>query len=211
MADKATIITSDLEVIEFDLVTSEESDLNIEVTKYPVESGQVFADHARVKQRELSLNIVVTDRPLTDIYNRDFGERGTDRSGNAYSKLKEIAIAKEPVTIITKRETLDNMMLTSLPRKDSIDTYKTLIITIGFTEIIVGNTKSVKYTKRYSSPKTKAKATPKQKIGTQPVVEPKVVSTDVMYSNQNNYSGDIMAKIVGYRKETQSSIYGTPQ
>lgn len=62
---RSMIIGPGLPII-IDSVNSETHTSAVRFTRYPVESGRLFSDHAQEQPDQLELNILITDTPLTD-------------------------------------------------------------------------------------------------------------------------------------------------
>lgn len=101
----------------FDAVFSVEHRANVTATQHPVQAGASVADHAFVEPEEISLEIGMSDTAL---------DASADHSVNAFAQLRAIMDAREPVRLITRLRSYDNMLITSLSAPDDYTTMYSL-------------------------------------------------------------------------------------
>jgi hypothetical protein len=89
---------SQLGVIEFDCVVSEEHTVENEVTGYPVETGFIIADHAIKKNRKLSLNVIVGNTMSTGNYVNTVENSGLTPAGSVINSFPSIQEAHNHLT-----------------------------------------------------------------------------------------------------------------
>jgi len=58
------VVSSVQHVLAFDCVTTETHEASSEITEHAVERGAALSDHKKVKQRRISIEVVVTNTPL---------------------------------------------------------------------------------------------------------------------------------------------------
>lgn len=113
----------------FDAVFTVSHNLSVQVTEHPVQSGASIADHAFVDPDEVSMDVGFSDVHSS----RYYFESGTPysdaalgnsdgRSITAYDLLRQIAQAREPVTLVTKLHTYPSMLITSVSVSDDAKT-----------------------------------------------------------------------------------------
>jgi hypothetical protein len=107
----------DLDVIQLDASLSESHTSDAEVTENPVETGADIADHMRVKPKQLRIDGLVTDFPLSRPASPLFGttpegERG--RAVRVYAQLEDLQNRRVPVEVRTSLKTYSNMVLQGL-------------------------------------------------------------------------------------------------
>lgn len=115
----------------FDAVFSTDHSANLTVTQHPVQSGASISDHAYMEPDEVSIEIGMTDVAS------DVASAGTSRSVNAYTQLRAIMEQREPVTLITRLKTYQNMIITSMSAPDDHTTMHALRASIYFCQINV--------------------------------------------------------------------------
>jgi hypothetical protein len=131
-----------------DLVEVEEHSLESEITDHPVEDGSDISDNIRIKPRELTLtNAVVSDTPIGAIATdptRILVDDLPPPSMDAYRKLEQIWLNREPVTIVTNLKKYDSMGLLQLTIPREAKNAGGLIFTAHFKEIRLAKNKRVR-------------------------------------------------------------------
>lgn len=110
----------------FDAVFSVDHSANVTVTTHPVQAGASVADHAYQEPDEVTLDIGMTDAAI--------GVE-TNHSVNAYTELREIMAKREPVTLVTRLKTYQNMVITSISAPDDVKTMNALKASIYFSQV----------------------------------------------------------------------------
>ena len=110
----------------FDAVFSVDHSANVTVTTHPIQAGASVADHAYQEPDEVTLDIGMTDAAI--------GVE-TNHSVNAYTKLREIMAKREPVTLVTRLKTYQNMVITSISAPDDVKTMNALKASIYFSQV----------------------------------------------------------------------------
>lgn len=113
----------------FDAVFSTDHSANLTVTQHPVQSGASISDHAYMEPDGVSIEIGMTDVAS------DTASAGTSRSVNAYTQLRAIMEQREPVTLITRLKTYQNMIITSMSAPDDFKTMHALRVSVYFQQI----------------------------------------------------------------------------
>lgn len=113
----------------FDAVFSTDHSANLTVTQHPVQSGASISDHAYMEPDEVSIEIGMTDVASNAT------SAGTSRSVNAYTQLRAIMEQREPVTLITRLKTYQNMIITSMSAPDDYKTMHALRVSVYFQQI----------------------------------------------------------------------------
>ena len=154
-----------IDTLWLDASLKEDHDLEVDVTDHPVETGASVSDHARPKPREVTIEGVVSNTPLSTLQARQAqtaegtsilstagqpavrGKPGWAES--AFATLEALWTVPKLITIVTGLKTYDNMLLTSLkvPRDDK--TGDVLKFTAKFKQVrLVKNATSVVATKK---------------------------------------------------------------
>lgn len=131
----------------FDSVLSTEHSSTVTVTKHPVQYGASITDHAVNEPDEVSVSVGMTDAAA-----------GVDEnhSVNAFGLLKQIMEKREPVTLVTRLKTYQNMVITSMSVPDDYTTMNALKATIIFTHVEIVPVSVVTIQQTVSSSKTKS-------------------------------------------------------
>lgn len=109
----------------FDAVFSVSHTTSVQVTEHPVQSGASVADHAFLDPDEVTMDVGFSDVHSS----RYYFEAGTPysdaalgasdgRSVTAYDLMRQIAEAREPLTLVTRLHTYDSMLITSVSAAD---------------------------------------------------------------------------------------------
>ena len=123
MSERTLLIDSDGNRYLFDAVFSAAHSLSVAVTDHPVQSGAAVADHAYVEPETVTLEIGVSDAMTNAAVIAGASE---SRSVSAFQKLREIALARRPVSLITRLGTYSNMLVSSVSAEESADTMAAL-------------------------------------------------------------------------------------
>lgn len=133
--------------LTLDLLIQEEEDLPNKVTMYPVENGSPAADHVVTEPVALTITGFVTNAPIRAHPGTVDSTARVTRQGEdqlvgedinfaelALEYLRKIRLARETVTVRTKRGTWDNMLVQRVSRSKSRETGDALVFTIYLVE-----------------------------------------------------------------------------
>lgn len=127
---KTMIVSPTFGRFVFDAVFSMDHQSNVTVTQHPVQAGASISDHAYEEPDEVTLEIGMSDA-MSGV--------GTNHSVNAYTTLRAIQSKREPVKLITRLKTYNNMVIASISAPDDQTTMFGLKANIYFQEVkIVG-------------------------------------------------------------------------
>ncbi len=129
----------------FDAVFDTSHNANLMVTEHPVQSGGSVADHAFMEPDEVQLEIGMSD-VATSV--------GTNHSVNAYTRLRAIMASREPVTLVTRLKTYQNMLIVSLSAPDDYTTMNALRASVGFKQINIVSVSTVRVQQTVSASTT---------------------------------------------------------
>lgn len=118
--------------VVLDVCVSSKPRREVEATDHPVERGANVSDHARLKPVVLEVAGYVTNAPLSEQGSTTPGE---DRAGAAMDRLVAILEATTPVTVVTERETLHDMLMVSVEFPRDKDVGDGLAFTASFKKI----------------------------------------------------------------------------
>lgn len=130
----------------FDAVFNTDHSANLTVTQHPVQSGASISDHAYMEPDEVSLEVGMTDVAAE--------AAGTSRSVNAYTQLRAIMELREPVTLITRLKTYENMIITSISAPDDVKTMHALRASVYFQQLNIVSVSTVTVQEMVTSSKT---------------------------------------------------------
>ena len=150
MSERTLLIDSDGNRYLFDAVFSAAHSLYVAVTDHPVQSGAAVADHAYVEPETVTLEIGVSDSMTNAAVIAGASE---SRSVSAFQKLREIALARRPVSLITRLGTYSNMLVSSVSAEESADTMAALRAEITLKALNLVQTAEVSVQQTVSSSK----------------------------------------------------------
>jgi len=109
---------------EMDVTIDEFHDKSVRATENPIEDGSIISDHVILDPDRVTINGFITDAPivpiagLIDIVSGGGYKRVTD----AFEKLEELMLEREPVTLVTGYKTYQDMLITriQIPRNREI-------------------------------------------------------------------------------------------
>ena len=125
----------------FDAFISITNSSSVSVTSHPVETGANISDHTYENPKVVRMQIGVSDATLGD-YN--FKLSDTSRAKNAYNALRDIQKKRLPISVFTKYESYENMILTDMEVKDDADGFESLSADITLREVIPVTLKTAK-------------------------------------------------------------------
>ncbi len=133
--------------LTLDLLLQEDEKLSNKVTQYPVENGSPASDHVVIDPVTLTITGFVTNAPVhahsgtidgqARVILADHNQlNGTDINFAelALTYLRRIRLAREAVSVSTKRGTWDNMLVQDVSRSKTKDTGDALVFTITLIE-----------------------------------------------------------------------------
>lgn len=143
--------------VQLDGVIVETHDTEVTTTDNPVESGKTISDHAVIQPKKLQLKAIVSDTPLgvaafAKIVDTITGIFGTSTSSNstrtqqAYGALVKLQEAREPLVVVTKLKTYDNLIITKINVSQDKDTSLAAFLNISLKEVIVTSSEIVALT-----------------------------------------------------------------
>lgn len=125
----------------FDIVVSETQTDKIGITDHPVQSGAVISDHAYIMPRELS---VIVGKGAKD---------GEEVPKETYDQIKELQKKREPIEIVTGKDTYQNMLIEDITITTDQTTENVLVATLTCREIITVETQNIQVAKSPSKKK----------------------------------------------------------
>ena len=149
----------------FDAVLKTDHSSKLKITEHPVEEGASVTDHAYVEPQSLTMEIGMSDVCMSYI-DGQFMQKSS-RSVSAYEVLKQIQSSRIPLTVCTRLDVYENMLIETISAPDDYLTMFGLKATIGLREIIVVTTSTVALPNRTSRQPQKTGATNKGTV--QPV------------------------------------------
>lgn len=144
ISDIAGVIfgTDNIQVIgleSVDLWYAEEHEINVSITKYPVEDGSSISDNAYRKPYKIKLSGMITNiQELTLDVPFLFGSTGivtTQKPKTGWALLDQFANARERFQVITTVKTYENMLITGVKTRIDYETGTNLIFDLSFEEV----------------------------------------------------------------------------
>lgn len=157
---KTMIVSPTYGKFYFDAVFSTEHQSNVTVTEHPVQVGAPISDHAYQEPHEVTMEIGMSDA-MKGV--------GTDHSVNAYNTLRQIMAKREPLRLVTRLWTYQNVVLTSISAPDDQTTMYGLRATVMFKSVnivkvsVIQVQQTVSATKPGSSSSSKKKSSSSKK------------------------------------------------
>lgn len=151
MAEKTMIISETYGTFTFDAVFNTSHNQLATITEHPLETGASIADHAYIEPAEVPITIGMSDA-ATDI--GTIAGKSSDRSVIAYNRLLALMHLFEPVTLITRLATYENMLITSVSADDDYTTQNALKATVIFKHIQIVSVSTVAIQQKTSSSKS---------------------------------------------------------
>lgn len=119
----------------FDAVFHETHTSSVRMTEQPVQVGSNIVDHAFMMPLKLSLEIGMSDAMQSLVPSEWTGSY--TKSVSAYQKLKELQSNRLPLTVHTRLNKYENMVIDTITADDTYKTYSGLRATISMTQLLV--------------------------------------------------------------------------
>ena len=114
----------------------------LEITQNPVETGASIVDHAYVKPTTVTMKIIVSDAHAS-LVEGQFSDSWS-RAVSAWNVLKQLQEDRIPVSVLTKLDLYENMLIQNLQATDEANTYTTLSADVTLQEIPIARVRTVK-------------------------------------------------------------------
>ena len=121
----------------FDTALELEHDLEAVITLNPVMTGASISDHAYLMPPVVMVEILMSDT-IQSFYFGQFAT-GPSRSVSAYQTLKALMQARAPLTIATRLDTYDRMLIKSIRPRDNAETRFGLRAVVTFQQILTAS------------------------------------------------------------------------
>ena len=159
----------------FDGILRTDHQSTIKATHYPVQSGVTMTDHAIIEPAELTIEVMMSDAHsmpfnsgsqfLDSVINSlnviksysNFVPMTTDnmsgdgRSAKTWLILKAMQLSRQPITVETRLQNYNNMLIESLSSPDDVKTLNGFKATIRLREIIVAQVAETKTSARVAA------------------------------------------------------------
>ena len=137
MASEIALIASGVRIEMFadvvDGYLTDDHQLTVDHTSYPVQTGGDLVDHAVVRPERYTVVGFVSNLFATVGVNASLPARQRPRV--AWERLREVLRAREPMKITTPLRDYEDMLMASLSAKQDENTGRALLFNIAFTEI----------------------------------------------------------------------------
>lgn len=126
-----------------DVVISEEHDVEVTVTRHPVDQGAPISDHAYKNPFVLNVRFGWSDssRLINSVLDTSI-LRGYLSTKEVYEQLLKLMDNRELLTVSTGKRIYQNMLITKLSTSSTADTESALICDITFEEVIIVSAQS---------------------------------------------------------------------
>ena len=114
----------------------------LEITQNPVETGASIVDHAYVKPTTVTMKIIVSDAHAS-LVEGQFSDSWSI-AVSAWNVLKQLQEDRIPVSVLTKLDLYENMLIQNLQATDEANTYTTLSADVTLQEIPIARVRTVK-------------------------------------------------------------------
>jgi hypothetical protein len=135
-------------VYVFDAVLRTNHATEIKATSHPIQSGANIVDHSYIEPEKLLLEIGMSDAMAS--FTPGQWKQYSTKSISAYKKLKELQYSRLPLTVKTRLNTYDNMIIIRIDSPEDSRTANGLRCTIYLQQIMVAQVSAttVKVSKR---------------------------------------------------------------
>lgn len=149
---KLVLIKTNIAGFFFDGFISTQHQLSATVTSHPVQDGAQISDHIYVDPSRITMEIKMSDSNKgsavkNGVQDQFFGLAYT-RSVGAWNVLKQLMRQRIMFQVHTRLDTYQNMVITSLSSRDTLDNLYGLSATVEMEEVLIANVKTVKVTAR---------------------------------------------------------------
>ncbi|WP_289050622.1 phage baseplate protein [uncultured Acidaminococcus sp.] len=161
--------------VYFDGIMKTEHVSRIKPTQYPVQTGVTMTDHAIVEPAELSIEVMMTDAETSNFFSmapminvlysitkiaQEYSVfknlcsqipsqlQGDGRSAAAWTTLRAMQVARTPITVETRLQTYDNMIIEELSAPDDVKTLNAFRCTVRLREIFFATVAETQVSKR---------------------------------------------------------------
>lgn len=123
MSERTMLVDASGNRYLFDAVFSSLHALNVKITDHPVQTGAAVADHAFIEPETVSLAIGMSD-VMTGA--GTIACDNQNRSVSAYQFLRETALSRNPLTLVTRLFTYENMLIESISAEETLESMHAL-------------------------------------------------------------------------------------
>lgn len=121
----------------FDGVFKTEHTSKRRLTQHPVQTGANITDHSYQIPMSLMLEVGVSDS--MDVYRLSWSGNAKSKSVNAYQKLREIQDSGQPLKVITRMCSYENMVIESVTIQEDYKSLYSMKAGISFQQIIISD------------------------------------------------------------------------
>lgn len=128
--------------LTFDSVTTTDVHMNADLTSYPVESGVYISDHIQIKNKEFSIDGVITNTPMRKYRDLLYSTPVENRVKMAINYLTLIHENRLPLTFVTEHLAFENVVLKNI--NYSYQTEDALVFQLDFEQVRIAEKKAVR-------------------------------------------------------------------
>lgn len=170
----------------FDAVFSTTHNANVTVTTQPVQVGANISDHAYVEPDSVTLEIGMSDAAEG---------AGANHSVNAYTMLRAVMEAREPISLYTRLKCYTNMMVVSISVTDDVTTSTALKANIMLQKILIVNVATVQVQQTVTASKSESSGSSSSKSSSK-----KSTSTKKSSSSSSSKKKSVLKQIADKSK-----------
>ncbi len=130
----------------FDAVLKTDHLSTLRTTDHPIQSGANITDHSYVLPEKVAIEIGMSD--VMDSYTVGQWKQYSTKSISAYQKLKELQYSRKPLTLVTRLNIYENMILEYINTPDDNKTVEGLRCSAAFRQIMTAQIRVVKVSSR---------------------------------------------------------------
>lgn len=146
-----------------DAIFTTTTEHTLTITQHPVQTGANIADHAFVNPRRISMEIGISDAMAYRIAGC-YSEPGQTKSIQAYKTLCKKQAERQPLKVITRLDTYENMLIESITINDNPSTQYALRASIELVEVLTAQVAEGKVSTRQWTSAQEAKPNEKSPI-----------------------------------------------
>ena len=121
-----------------DALPEESHRISFSKTEFPIETGGSMTDNAGKRPDVVTLEGWVSNLLVRDSTKVLLPDEG--RGVEAWGRIRDLAELREPLQVVTRLQTYDNMLITSIAARKNKDTGQALIFTITLEETLIAET-----------------------------------------------------------------------
>ncbi len=140
------LVKSNIGGLFFDAILHTTHKSTLQITEHPVQVGANISDHAFIMPSIVTMEIAMSDA-MDSMVQGQFSD-GYTKSVSAFKQLKQLQELRLPISVTTRLQTYNNMLVQSIDVPDDYKTLYGLRATVTLQEIFVVNVSTEKVSAR---------------------------------------------------------------